>query len=44
MSQTEGFGAYTDFGKLRTAIVGSAEGLSLPADSQGWHSPLREFC
>ena len=30
MSQPEGFGAYTDFGKLRTAIVGSAEGLSLP--------------
>ena len=29
MSQTEGFGAYTDFGKLRTAIVGSAEGSAV---------------
>ncbi|SVD35859.1 uncharacterized protein METZ01_LOCUS388713, partial [marine metagenome] len=24
------FGAYTDFGTLRAAIVGSAEGLALP--------------
>ena len=30
MSQSEGFGAYTDFGRLRTAIVGSAQGLALP--------------
>ncbi|MBT3706461.1 MAG: amidinotransferase, partial [Proteobacteria bacterium] len=30
MSPSEGFGAYTDYGRLKSAIVGSAEGLSLP--------------
>lgn len=30
MSESEGFGAYTDYGKLRGAIVGIAEGLVLP--------------
>ena len=30
MSSSEGFGAYTDYGRLKSAIVGSAEGLSLP--------------
>ncbi|MEO1846058.1 MAG: hypothetical protein ABGY05_01640, partial [Pseudomonadota bacterium] len=30
MGESEGFGAYTDFGKLRSAIVGSVEGLALP--------------
>ncbi len=30
MTQNEGFGAYTDYGKLRSAIVGSAQGLALP--------------
>jgi len=30
MVESEGFGAYTDFGNLRSAIVGSVEGLALP--------------
>ena len=29
MSPSEGFGAYTDYGRLKSAIVGSAEGLSM---------------
>ena len=30
MSSNEGFGAYTDYGQLKSAIVGSAAGLALP--------------
>ena len=31
------FGAYTDYGVLRAAIVGSAEGLSLPPFNPSLH-------